>query len=570
MIVIKNLFLTLALLAGLQLQAQQSLLIRNVRLVDPSQNKTSKPSYILIKGNKIAEIGTNREPEADSTIEGNGRFVLPGLMDGHVHYFQSGGLYTRPDAIDLRAIKPYEEQIEWVRAQAPDFFQRYLAAGITYTCDVGGPMSNYMLREEAKAEVAPQLFVTGPLISTYQPEELAVKDAPIVKVNNAAEARALVQKQLPFKPDFIKIWYIVLPGQNAQDHFEIVKATIEESHANNIPVAVHATQFETAKLAVEAGCDILVHSVEDEKVDQAFAQGLVKNKVSYIPTLEVGHNYMEVFSKHLNITAEDYALANPFTLGSLMDLAHLSEEEVPAWIKRVQTAEAPQDKDQAVMQHNLKLLMDAGVNVVTGTDAGNIGTLHASSYFAELQAMQAAGLSNAQILQASTLNGAKMLGQAKTMGQLKAGFAADLILLDGNPLDDLAQLRALSVVVRKGVAYDAEALVPNSPEIMAQRQLNAYNQRNIEAFVDCYADSVQIYGYPDQLYYTGKDKMGPNYGPMFENTPELHCELVNRIVLGNTVIDHENVTGFSNGRIIKAVAIYTVENGKISVVRFVQ
>ncbi|MFK7922696.1 MAG: amidohydrolase family protein, partial [Bacteroidia bacterium] len=434
----------------------------------------------------------------------------------------------------------------------------------------GGPMSNYMIREEAKATVAPELFVTGPLISTYQPAALAVEDAPIVKVNNAEEARELVRKQLPFKPDFIKIWYIVLPGQKAQDHYAIVKATIEESHAHAIPVAVHATQYETAKLAVEAGCDILVHSVEDEKVDQAFAKLLKKNNVSYIPTLEVGHNYMEVFSQHLNITAEDYELANPFTLGSLMDLQHLSEPDVPAWMTKLQAAEAPIDRDQAVMQHNLKLLMDAGVNVVTGTDAGNIGTLHASSYFAELRAMQAAGLSNAQILQASTLNGATMLGQENSMGQLKEGFKADLLLLSGNPLEDLTNLRSLETVISKGKAHDAQSLIPNSPEIMAQRQLNAYNQRNIEAFVDCYADSVAIYGYPDRLFYVGKDKMGPNYSPMFENTPELHCELVNRMVLGNTVIDHENVTGFPKGRIIKAIAIYTVENGKISVVRFVQ
>ncbi|MFK7925024.1 MAG: amidohydrolase family protein, partial [Bacteroidia bacterium] len=356
MIVIRTLlFLLLAALVS-SLSAQESLLIRNLRLVDANKNKVSEPRYLLIKGDKIAEVGTGEGPIADSIIDAAGKFAMPGLVDGHVHYFQSGGLYTRPDAIDLRAIKPYNEHIEWVRAQANDFFQRYLAAGITYTCDVGGPMSNYMIREEAKAAIAPELFVTGPLISTYQPEALAVDDAPIVKVNNAEEARALVRKQLPFKPDFIKIWYIVLPGQKAQDHFEIVKATIEESHANNIPVAVHATQYETAKLAVEAGCDILVHSVEDQKVDQAFAKLLKKNKVSYIPTLEVGHNYMEVFSQHLNITAEDYALANPFTLGSLMGLQHLSERDVPAWRTRLQAGNPPCDSDQAVMQENLKLL----------------------------------------------------------------------------------------------------------------------------------------------------------------------------------------------------------------------
>ena len=102
---------------------------------------------------------------------------------------------------------------------------------------------------------------------------------------------------------------------------------------------------------------------------------------------------------------------------------------------------------------------------------------------------------------------------------------------------------------------------------MAQRQLNAYNFRNIDAFLEPYAEDVEIYQYPDKLLYKGKDIMRDGYAKMFENTPNLHCELLGRMVQGNIVIDQERVK-FGNN-IVEAVAIYHVENGKINKVYFI-
>ncbi|WP_298311755.1 nuclear transport factor 2 family protein [uncultured Aquimarina sp.] len=107
-----------------------------------------------------------------------------------------------------------------------------------------------------------------------------------------------------------------------------------------------------------------------------------------------------------------------------------------------------------------------------------------------------------------------------------------------------------------------------SPEHVVQKQLDAYNTRNIEAFLATYADQVKVYNYPNELTYEGKEKMKSMYAPFFDRTPDLHCEIKNRIVYGNKVIDEELV--LINGREIKAVAIYEVENGKISKVTFVR
>lgn len=105
-----------------------------------------------------------------------------------------------------------------------------------------------------------------------------------------------------------------------------------------------------------------------------------------------------------------------------------------------------------------------------------------------------------------------------------------------------------------------------SPEYLAEEQLIAYNNRDIDAFLKPYAENVKVYRFPNKLSYEGIDKMREKYAPFFKNTPDLHCKLLKRIVHKNQVIDHELVT--VNGRTFKAVAIYSMENDKIVSVTF--
>lgn len=107
-----------------------------------------------------------------------------------------------------------------------------------------------------------------------------------------------------------------------------------------------------------------------------------------------------------------------------------------------------------------------------------------------------------------------------------------------------------------------------SAEIPVQAQLEAYNARDIDKFLEPYAEDVEVYDYPDQLRYVGKETMRKNYDSFFRSTPDLYCELKNRIMIGDKVIDEESVT--ANGRIFHAVAIYEIKNGKITKVMFVR
>lgn len=107
-------------------------------------------------------------------------------------------------------------------------------------------------------------------------------------------------------------------------------------------------------------------------------------------------------------------------------------------------------------------------------------------------------------------------------------------------------------------------------EKLAQEQLDAYNNRDIEAFILPYAEDVKVFNFPDQLMYQGRDEMYGLYGRMFSRTPDLHCRLVNRIVMGNTVIDQEEVTINKSEPPVKAIAIYKIKNGKIAEVYFMR
>ncbi|MEP5912465.1 MAG: nuclear transport factor 2 family protein, partial [Flavobacteriaceae bacterium] len=99
-------------------------------------------------------------------------------------------------------------------------------------------------------------------------------------------------------------------------------------------------------------------------------------------------------------------------------------------------------------------------------------------------------------------------------------------------------------------------------------QLKAYNNRDIEAFMATYSEDIKLFNFPNQPTSQGKDKMKEDYNSFFENVPNLHCEVKKRIVIGNKVIDEEYIT--ANDGHFSAVAIYEVENGKISRVTFIK
>src|SRR5206468_3916305 len=222
-------------------------------------------------------------------IDCAGKFILPGYIDTHVHFFQSGDLFTRPDGADLNAVRPYKEEVTWIKSHLDDTFARYIRCGITSVVDVGGPFWNFEVRKRANATAK----------------------AP--------------------------------------------------------------------RVAVEEGADVLVHSVIDKPVDEAFVKLLKDRHVILCPTLVVFERYGRVFSHQLNLTREEQAWGNPEVIATL-DVTKIPQDKLPQRIKdalaKPEEALDRIKKTYDIALPNLKKLEDAGVTIAAGTDAGNVGTIH--------------------------------------------------------------------------------------------------------------------------------------------------------------------------------------------------
>lgn len=576
----KKLLLTITLISCQILFSQTY--ITNVTIADVENHKMIANQTVVITNNVISEINKSKKikiPSDSKIIDGTGKYLFPGLTDAHIHFFQNGGLYTRPDAIDLRKDMPHQKEMDYAHSNMENVLHRYLQNGITNVIDVG---ANYHFLEQRtqfkNRQDVPSVYMTGPLLTTYEPSvyENLGNEEPFSLTKTVEDGVNMVREQLPYHPDFIKIWYIAGADglsieESAHKNLPIVKAIIEEAHKNNLKVAVHATQRITAQLAVENGCDFLVHSVDDEILKEDFVQLMKKNNTILCPTLIVMDGYSNTFGQNIEMSTYELQKADPYQLGTLLDGKHLSDTLLINNYKKGSNSKVSQErssKSNSIMMTNLKILSDAGVLIATGTDAGNIGTLHASSYLAELKAMQKSGMSNWKIMEASTINGAKVLGKQEEFGSITKGKKANLLLLDTNPIESIENITTIHRVINNGVVFNPSEIIKDSPADLAQRQLNAYNFRNIEAFLEPYADDVEVYTYPDQLMYKGKDNMRKGYAEMFKNTPNLHCELKERIVQGNIVIDKERVQ--FGDKIVEAVAIYHIENNKIKKVYFNQ
>ena len=448
------------LFCGLSLHAQ--VMIKNVNVIDVQHKKILEGYDVVAENGKIIWVGKGRPyppPAKTEVVDGKGKYLMPGLTDAHVHFFQSGGLYTRPDVMDLRKYRPYQEEINWTHEHMKDFLRQYLEAGITSVIDVGSSYNFLKLRDSfSRKAYGPLIYMTGPLLTTYVPAEFRNlgQDAPFIKMVSVENTIKAVQDEIKHKSDFIKIWYIVTDTnleRGARANLKFVRAAITEAHKNKLRVAVHATERITAQLAVEAGADYLVHDIENEIVSDAFVQLLKTKHVVLCPTLVVRGNYGKVFSGTYKFSDDELKMDNAEQVRTIKEYPFPDTVNGKRVIARLTDVDYSnrQKKTDSVCAVNLLKFIEAGVTIATGTDAGNIGTQHTGSYFNELEAMHRAGLNMWQLITCSTINGAKAVGKEKSWGTIAVGKRANMILLNANPLQDTGNWRKLEMVICRGI-----------------------------------------------------------------------------------------------------------------------
>ncbi|HVT45023.1 MAG TPA: amidohydrolase family protein [Thermoanaerobaculia bacterium] len=433
-------------------------------LVDGSGKAPVRDAVVVMRNGRIDCAGSRSDcplPEGVTVTDVKGMWITPGLIDAHVHFSQTAWADGRPDAFDARDRHPYENVQAELKRHPSRYFRSYLCSGVTGVFDVGGFPSTLELPERAANDrLAPHVAATGPLLSTLDHWLNLPAERQFIHLADEASGRSGVRYLHAAGTNAVKVWYIANSDLPAASAAGAVRAAGEEAKRLGLPLIVHATKLEEAKIAVDAGASLLVHSVWDTAIDQPFLEAMVRNKVVYSPTLMVGDGYLRLF--RAIAAGETPAIDDPngcvdaATRARLAETPSLDGSSIAP--KRIESLEKRLSEERAIGAANLLRLHRAGVVVAMGTDAGNPLTLHGPSVYAEMEAMQAAGLTPMEVLVASTRGGALAMGRGSEIGTVEKGKVADLLIVAADPSANIANLRKLRHVVRGGVMRSVEEL----------------------------------------------------------------------------------------------------------------
>lgn len=436
-------------------------------LVDGTGATPVKDAVVVIRDGRIVCAGARAAcpiPPGVEVMDVSGMWVTPGLVDAHVHFAQTGWADGRPDALDVRDRYPYEQVQASLRAHPERFFRSYLCSGVTAVFDVGGYPWTWDLRARAANDpAAPHVAASGPLLSTYDFWLNVPGERQFIYLADEKAAREGVRYLAANGADAVKVWYIPVKTRSAEEMAAAVTAAGDEAHKVGLPLIVHATALHEAKVALKAGARLLVHSVEDQPVDDEFIAMARANGTIYCPTLTVGAGYLTMYeaflARKVPVVDDPNGCVDAVTLAHVAETASLSSDPAPVQ-QRIEARRARVAAGKTVMADNLKRVRAAGIPIAMGTDAGNPFTLAGPSVYAEMEAMQAAGMTPMEVLVASTRTGALTLGSpGKDLGTVEAGKVADLVIVAADPTADVAGFRKLRYVVRGGVLHPVGELV---------------------------------------------------------------------------------------------------------------
>ena len=439
-------------------------------LVDGTGGAPVADAVVVLEGGKIECAGTRAAcpvPDGIATFDARGHWLVPGLVDAHVHFSQSGWVDARPDAVDLRAQHSYETVVAELAAKPERFARSLLCSGVTAAFDVGGFPWTLKLPARFEANTrAPHFAAAGPLLTTIDHWLNLPGERQMLYLADPESARAGVRYLKSAGAAAAKIWWIVGPDSRAPAELEALGAVVAaEAKAAGLPVIVHATGLAEAKSALRLGAKVLVHSVDDHPVDEEFLELLRSSGAIYTPTLTVAGGYLRAFEAMVAgktpAVDDPNGCAAPELVARLAEAATVGAGEFTA--ARIVAFRRRLDEQARTSADNLRRIAEAGLPIALGTDAGNPLTLHGPSIYAEAEAMQAAGMPAMAVLVAATRGGARAMGREAELGTLEAGKAADLLLLDADPTVDIAALRRLRYVVRGGELRGIAELRPAPP-----------------------------------------------------------------------------------------------------------
>jgi imidazolonepropionase-like amidohydrolase len=423
------------------LAAADSLLIQNVTVIDGTGQPPIAGATVLVDGERIVSVtaGSADPPRATRRIDGSAKYLIPGLMDMHIHL--RGSLDLGPEGFTSVT----EDMDQGVRA-----LHSYIYAGVTSVYDAGN-VPDYILglrsAERSGELVSPRIFATGGSV-TYPDSHGSSEGATLV--DSWPEAIPAIDTHIARKPDVLKLTFEER-GWGSRPMIsllpvDLMQRIIHYYNDRGIRTTVHTSSEYRARQAIFAGVDTIAHPVIQGPITDDFARLMGAKKIPMVTTLTIGDGYSRL-AEH------------PEYLDQPLYRASLTAEEIET-LKTERRRDYQARKWTAWMQimtsiaqENLRKINEAGGVLVAGTDQSTGPDLHR-----ELELLADAGIPAMDLIRIATLNGAVFLGREDDLGAIEVGKLADLVLLNANPLDDIRNASNVAEVIKNGRVIDRSEL----------------------------------------------------------------------------------------------------------------
>ena len=436
-----------------QLARSETFLIRGARIF-VGDGKVIENGSVLVRGGKIAEVFDGAGPDPKTlnaeTVEAAGKTILPGLIDVHIHLGGPAGFYS-----DMSKYDPEKAMQRNLAA--------YLYSGVTTVRSVGDVLDGILkLRSTVNGGelLGADLETCGPLFTApgghgteyFKNLPAQVRDnlqRQFTRIPGSVdEARQQVGGLKEQGVDCIKAILEAGAGSRVFNRLDtgLFDAVAQQAHADSLPLAVHTGDARDVTDAVHAQANSIEHGSFRERIPDALFALMAQQGTFYDPTLSVVEAFKDFAAGKTDLLKRSLVqqVGPPELLqGTEAAIASADTESM-----RKSLAQYPMD--MSIASDNLKRAHQHGVPLVTGSDAGNYLVIHGPTVQHELQLWVQAGIPPAVALQAATLNAARLLKADNRIGSIRVGNDADLLVVDGDPLDDITATERISMVVFKG------------------------------------------------------------------------------------------------------------------------
>jgi imidazolonepropionase-like amidohydrolase len=415
-------------------QGSNVVAIREVTLIDGTGRAPLPGVTVVIEGNRIRDVGTTvQAPAGARTIDGGGKFLIPGMIDAHVHI--RGGRGGNQQAAD--------QERDATRA-----LHSYLYAGVTTVFDAGNRSEFIMglrAKEQSGALVGPRILATGGTVASPNGH-----GGPY-NIEAWPGDRKLLDQHIATKPDLAKIGqdehgWGTRPQINQLPE-DLLEKIIRYYHSKGVRVIIHTSNEHNSIEAIYAGADTMAHPIIQAPVSEQYLKLMSVKRVPTVSTLTIGENYSRLAD-------------HPEFLDQPLYRDTIEPEER----QRLKTEESAKQKENRwaawmkvmtpVAQDNMKRLNDVGKDIVAaGTDQSSGPAFHR-----ELELLVGGGISPADAVVMATRNAARALGKLEELGTIEAGKLADLVLLRADPTKDINNAKLVDTVVKNGQIIDRSKL----------------------------------------------------------------------------------------------------------------